>query len=531
MFVNKPQTTTFDDLVVYNGVQWNMNAQPAAYTPPHPTVTGPAAGTYVVGEYLTFTLTYTSPVTVTGSPYISLGALSTNNTGTMGSPLPANAAYYSGSGTSTLTFRYQIQPGDFTNSGIYFPTQSITLNGGSIIGTSQCFGTAFLPPTLAAVDMSAPSGVALEVSGECTSGANCIDVMDTLNNRFMKWDNGGGYGFDDMAGSFGPGHSKFENPSGITTTSLGPPSPYYTYVADTGNNRIAQWESPSPQPTGPSYNASFTTGGGGTALQYPMGIAVDNTTNCSGSPGVSTGTGPCLWITETGGGASGTGQLQRCSTYMGGGASYCTVYGTGTYATPTTALALKYPTGIVVDSYSTVGGASTCNSSGGAAPYATNPCIFVVDTGNNRILQFNGNNGNYMNYYLGAPNGASGASAGQFNNPTSAVADGSGDCTNSLSATTNCLWIADSGNNRVQQCSTDFQHSKCTVVPSSAFNNIALNNPTGMTRGSGVGVGVGVAIFVVDDNNSRIAKFSMTGLSYLATVGGTQGTGAGQFHF
>ena len=71
-------------------------------------VTGPANGTYRTGQNLDFTVNFNEPVTVTGTPIISLTIGSTTRF----------ASYVSGSGTSALVFRYTIQAGDTDTNGI-----------------------------------------------------------------------------------------------------------------------------------------------------------------------------------------------------------------------------------------------------------------------------------------------------------------------------------------------------------------------------------------------------------------------------
>jgi hypothetical protein len=85
-------------------------------------VTGPTAGTYIVGQNLDFTVVFSEAVNVTGTPRLQLTIGSTTR----------YATYLSGTGTSTLTFRYTVQSGDLDTDGIAFVSTSIDLNGGTI---------------------------------------------------------------------------------------------------------------------------------------------------------------------------------------------------------------------------------------------------------------------------------------------------------------------------------------------------------------------------------------------------------------
>jgi hypothetical protein len=72
---------------------------------------------YVTGDTITFTAKFSAPVVVTGTPYIPLWG-------------SRKALYVGGSGTSTLTFKYQIAPDDPSASGLYY--SDIALGDGSI---------------------------------------------------------------------------------------------------------------------------------------------------------------------------------------------------------------------------------------------------------------------------------------------------------------------------------------------------------------------------------------------------------------
>ncbi len=90
-------------------------------------VTVPANGTYSTGNHLDITTTFSEVVNVTGNPSIPI----TLNTG------PVSATYWSGSGSTTLTFRYTLVSGDQDPDGINI-TNSIQLNGGSIQNAAGC---------------------------------------------------------------------------------------------------------------------------------------------------------------------------------------------------------------------------------------------------------------------------------------------------------------------------------------------------------------------------------------------------------
>ena len=96
------------------------------HVPPQVVSVGtPAAGDYLVGQSLNFTVNFSKPVIVdtsTGQPSI---AVALDNGGT------AYATYLSGGGTSTLTFRYVVAAGDLNTKGISLAT-SLSLNGATL---------------------------------------------------------------------------------------------------------------------------------------------------------------------------------------------------------------------------------------------------------------------------------------------------------------------------------------------------------------------------------------------------------------
>jgi ELWxxDGT repeat protein len=88
-------------------------------------VTGPAAGTYIVGQHLNFTVVFSEAVNVTGTPRLVLTIGSTTRF----------ATYVSGSGSASLLFRYTVQVGDLDSDGIAVASP-IDLNGGTIKDTN-----------------------------------------------------------------------------------------------------------------------------------------------------------------------------------------------------------------------------------------------------------------------------------------------------------------------------------------------------------------------------------------------------------
>jgi hypothetical protein len=79
-------------------------------------------GTLVVGDIIPITVTFTQPVTVTGTPQLTLETGTTDRV----------VNYSSGNGTTTLTFNYTVQLGDTSADLDYTSVNSLSTNGGTI---------------------------------------------------------------------------------------------------------------------------------------------------------------------------------------------------------------------------------------------------------------------------------------------------------------------------------------------------------------------------------------------------------------
>jgi len=106
-----------------NACQTALSYMLAAAAPSVQSVSVPPNGTYSAGQNLQFNVTYSAPVAVTagGPPSIPL---------TIGSTV-RQANFVGGSNTSTLTFIYTVQPGDFEANGVTLGT-AINLNGSTM---------------------------------------------------------------------------------------------------------------------------------------------------------------------------------------------------------------------------------------------------------------------------------------------------------------------------------------------------------------------------------------------------------------
>lgn len=90
--------------------------------PVHGVTSTNANGTYLIGDEITLTITFSETVFVTGTPRLWLETGQTDRF----------ASFTGGSGTPTLHFTYTVQPGDTSADLDLLSSSALTLNGGSI---------------------------------------------------------------------------------------------------------------------------------------------------------------------------------------------------------------------------------------------------------------------------------------------------------------------------------------------------------------------------------------------------------------
>jgi len=147
------------------GAATQLNLSYAAVAQPTITsVSVPANSTYKVGDNLTFSVTFSENVVVNttgGTPFVPV---------TIGSAVK-NAAYVSGTGSSTLVFRYTVADGDFDLNGVA-PGSAITLNGGTIKSTSAAANASLTLNNIGSTAAVFVDGIAPTVSEITRAGAD-----------------------------------------------------------------------------------------------------------------------------------------------------------------------------------------------------------------------------------------------------------------------------------------------------------------------------------------------------------------------
>ncbi|MFC5475427.1 Ig-like domain-containing protein [Paraherbaspirillum soli] len=162
-----------------------------SYTLDHtsPTVTGmtvPANGTYVAGQNLDFTVTFSEAVTISGTPRIAI-TLDTGGT--------VYADYLAGSGSTTLAFRLTVAAGEQDLTGIV-TAASIDANGGAIrdaAANNALLNLGDEPSTTGIqVDAIAPIVASVEVPANGTYGAGqTLDFTVNLSKNVTLDTSGG----------------------------------------------------------------------------------------------------------------------------------------------------------------------------------------------------------------------------------------------------------------------------------------------------------------------------------------------------
>ena len=118
-------------------------------------VTAPANTTYLVGTTMDFSVLFSAAVTVTGAP--SLAFETSDGT-------KAATYYLSGSGTTTLVFRYTVVSNDYDYDGITV-NSPLALNGGTIIDSNSYPSTlTFTPPVTTSVLVDASPALITSVT-------------------------------------------------------------------------------------------------------------------------------------------------------------------------------------------------------------------------------------------------------------------------------------------------------------------------------------------------------------------------------
>jgi len=131
-------------------------------------IPGTANGTYRTGDNLTLVVSFSKPVTVTGTPKLKL------ETG----EVDRFASYVSGSGTDNLSFSYTVQSGDNASDLDYHSTNALELNGGTLKDSAGTSITLTLPAPGSSGSLAANRN--LVIDGSSSSSGN----SHSCNSRY-----------------------------------------------------------------------------------------------------------------------------------------------------------------------------------------------------------------------------------------------------------------------------------------------------------------------------------------------------------
>ncbi|HET7417080.1 MAG TPA: RHS repeat-associated core domain-containing protein [Solirubrobacterales bacterium] len=323
-----------------------------------------------------------------------------------GVPLSGDGAPYDMSAATVANWGQSDFPVDAT--AIFPPTQVPPREG-------TYFRTAFGTLGSGKGQLSSPHALATDSAGN-------VWIADTENSRIEEFNAKGE--FLSQFGSLGSGEGQLNHPRGLVIDAAG-----HIWVADTGNNRVQEFSAEGKYMT--QFGSSGTELG---KLKGPSGIAI--------------GPGGNIWVADTGNNRveefSAAGAYRIAYTSLSSpsditiGANLVYVADTGNNRIVVLSVD---PFGSQVAYFGQFGapgaGDGQLNRPEGVALEGSNR-IWVADTGNNRLEEFNGE-GRYL-----AQLGVAGAEAGKFKAPSDMVIGPSG-----------YFWIADTGNNRVQEWASE----------------------------------------------------------------------------
>ena len=265
----------------------------------------------------------------------------------------------------------------------------------------------------------------------------------------------------------------FRTPSNLAFDSSG-----NLWIADAGNNRLVEETNIAPgenasvrtvlgQPGLTSGSATLTQSG----MYNPSGLTTDSSGN--------------IWVTDT-----SNNRVLEYSLPFSDGEAATAVIGQADFTSSNLAAAqggLRFPAAVAFD------------SSGG---------LWVVDSGNNRVLEFEppfvDSGGMQASLALGQPSLSSTANSTSANGlsfPTSARFDPTGN-----------LWVADAGNNRVVEYKAPFStgmNASLVIGQANFTSSSASATQTGMSSPGSLAFDPSGNLWLADTNNNRALEYAL----------------------
>jgi sugar lactone lactonase YvrE len=246
------------------------------------------------------------------------------------------------------------------------------------------------------------------------------------------------------------------------------------WVADAGNNRLVEETNVGP---GGNASASLVLGQPGPTT----GFALLTQTGMNNPSGLTFDSSGDLWVTDT----SNNRVLEYDHPFSDGEAA-ATVIGQSDFTSGNLAAAeggLNFPAAVTFD------------KSGD---------LWVVDSGNNRILEFKApfTDGMNASLVIGQPNLVSTlnyTTASGLNFPTSARFDSSGN-----------LWVTDANNNRILEFKapfTDGMSASLVIGQANFTSSAAADSQTGLSSPGSLAFDSSGNLWVADTNNNRVVEY------------------------
>ena len=307
-------------------------------------------------------------------------------------------------------------------------------------------------------------------------------VSDTINNRVLEFapafatgeaaslvigQSAYGVGSPNQNLAY-PTASTLFTPQGLAFDASG-----NLWVADEGNNRVVQFAptfstgEAASKAIGQSSFTATGTSAGTTGLDIPRGVTFDSSSN--------------LWTTD-----AANSRVLEFSGPLSTGEAASIVLGQPNFNGTPNPINLYDP-------------ASTAFDSSGN--------LWVVDSGNNRILEYAFNTYQYYTgqsatLVLGQPNFASntpGTSQTTLNDPTYIAFDSAGN-----------LWVSDTGNNRVLEYAAPFSNgeaAKVVIGQANFVSGVPATSQTGLTGPHGLAFDSSGNLWVADTSNNRALEY------------------------
>jgi hypothetical protein len=178
------------------------------------TITPPNNQVYTIGQTLNFYLVFNKAVTVSGTPRLILNLDSH-------APTPLYANYISGSGTTSLLFRYTVLSNHNDHTGLEI-NSTIDLNSGSIVDANSVNASLSLAMPLGAINTSG-----VQVDGIIP---HITSILAPLNNNYTTTQN------LDFTVQFNEAVTVANTPRLVLT--IGANTRYATYLSGSGSNNL-----------------------------------------------------------------------------------------------------------------------------------------------------------------------------------------------------------------------------------------------------------------------------------------------------